>query len=174
MRQSRIGVLVILVLAVAFTGCAKKVTDESQNVNTMESLAPAEDASQLPAAQSNVNLPAAPAVVEPLPIEPAPVTQAVAPALPVTADVVTGAVKSLSPTQIQTALKNAGLYTGNIDGKIGPASKKAIEAFQKSNGLKADGKVGPKTIAAMEKYLTGPALSTEAVNAPSTGTSTAQ
>ena len=54
--------------------------------------------------------------------------------------------------EIQTALKNAGFYTGNIDGKIGPKSKKAIEDFQKANGLKADGKVGPKTWEAMSKY----------------------
>ena len=54
---------------------------------------------------------------------------------------------------IQTALKNAGFYTGEIDGKIGPMSKKAIEAFQQANGLKADGKVGPKTWALLSKYL---------------------
>jgi len=58
-------------------------------------------------------------------------------------------------TQIQTALKNAGLYTGAIDGKIGPLSRKAIIEFQKANGLQADGKVGPKTWAVLEKYLTG-------------------
>lgn len=54
---------------------------------------------------------------------------------------------------IQTALKNAGFYTGAIDGKIGPRSKKAIEEFQKAKGLKADGKVGQKTWAELEKYL---------------------
>jgi peptidoglycan hydrolase-like protein with peptidoglycan-binding domain len=55
--------------------------------------------------------------------------------------------------EIQTALKNASLYTGAIDGKIGPMTKAAIVAFQKANGLQADGKVGPKTWAAMSKYL---------------------
>ena len=54
---------------------------------------------------------------------------------------------------IQTALKNAGFYAGSIDGKIGPKSKKAIEAFQAANGLKVDGKVGPKTWAELEKFL---------------------
>ena len=67
-------------------------------------------------------------------------------------------------TQIQTALKNAGFYTGTIDGKIGPMSKKAIIEFQKANGLQADGKVGPKTWAALEKYLT---VSPEDASAPS-------
>lgn len=54
---------------------------------------------------------------------------------------------------IQTALKEAGYYTGAIDGKIGPKTKKAIEEFQAAKGLKVDGKVGPKTWAEMEKHL---------------------
>lgn len=55
--------------------------------------------------------------------------------------------------QIQTALKNAGYYTGRIDGKIGPLTKKAIEEFQKANNLKADGKVGLKTWALLSAHL---------------------
>ncbi|MDP3143645.1 MAG: peptidoglycan-binding domain-containing protein [Candidatus Omnitrophota bacterium] len=62
-------------------------------------------------------------------------------------------VAAPTPENIQTALKNAGYYTGAIDGKIGPKSKKAIEAFQKDNGLKADGKVGSKTWAKLQAYL---------------------
>ena len=50
-----------------------------------------------------------------------------------------------SVTDIQTALKNAGLYLGSIDGKTGPLTKKAIEEFQKAHNLKVDGKVGPQT-----------------------------
>jgi len=55
--------------------------------------------------------------------------------------------------EIQTALKNAGYYTGKVDGKIGPKSKKAIEAFQQDNGLKADGKVGSKTWGKLKAHL---------------------
>ena len=55
--------------------------------------------------------------------------------------------------EIQTALQNAGFYTGQIDGKIGPKTKKAIEEFQKANNISADGKVGPKTWALLGKYL---------------------
>jgi len=55
--------------------------------------------------------------------------------------------------EIQTALRNAGFYGGSIDGKIGPKTKKAIEDFQKANGLVVDGKVGPKTWGELEKYL---------------------
>lgn len=56
-------------------------------------------------------------------------------------------------SEIQTALKNAGFYTGIIDGKKGPLTKKAVEDFQRTNGLDADGKVGPKTWAVLSKYL---------------------
>lgn len=64
--------------------------------------------------------------------------------------------------EIQTALKNAGYYAGAIDGKLGPRSKKAIENFQKDNGLVVDGKVGPKTWAKLQPYLTtSPAQKTD-------------
>ena len=55
--------------------------------------------------------------------------------------------------EIQTALKNASFYTGEVDGKLGPKTKKAIAEFQKANGLTADGKVGPKTWNALSKHL---------------------
>ena len=67
-----------------------------------------------------------------------------------------------SAKEIQLALKNAGLYAGQIDGKIGPMTKKAIEEFQKANNLKADGKVGLKTWAALSSYLTQPTETTGA------------
>jgi len=60
---------------------------------------------------------------------------------------------SVSELQIQTALKNAGYYTGTVDGKKGPQTKKAIEDFQKANSLPVDGKVGPKTWSALSKYV---------------------
>lgn len=55
--------------------------------------------------------------------------------------------------EIQQALKNAGLYEGKIDGKIGPKSKRAIEEFQAKNSLKVDGKVGPNTWRLLREYL---------------------
>jgi peptidoglycan hydrolase-like protein with peptidoglycan-binding domain len=65
--------------------------------------------------------------------------------------------------EIQTALKNAGYYTGEIDGKIGPLSRKAIEEFQKANALIPDGVVGPKTWALLSKHLSPqPAPATQA------------
>ena len=52
-----------------------------------------------------------------------------------------------TPTKkdIQISLKNAGYYTGSIDGKIGTKTKTSIKEFQKANGLKVDGKVGKMT-----------------------------
>lgn len=67
----------------------------------------------------------------------------------------------IKPTaeQIQTALKNAGYYTGLIDGKKGSLTLKAIEDFQKANNLQVDGKVGPKTWAVLGPYLNPQAAS---------------
>ncbi|MFC1645584.1 peptidoglycan-binding protein [Candidatus Omnitrophota bacterium] len=50
-----------------------------------------------------------------------------------------------SKKDIQVALKNAGYYTGNIDGKFGPKTANAIMEFQKDHGLKEDGVAGSKT-----------------------------
>ena len=58
-----------------------------------------------------------------------------------------------TPKQVQTDLKNAGYYKGEIDGKIGPMSKEAIHNFQSDNGLVVDGKVGPKTWAKLKGHL---------------------
>ena len=59
-----------------------------------------------------------------------------------------------SPTKkdIQACLKNAGFYTGEVDGKMGPKTKKSIDEFQTANGLVADGKVGPNTWNKLKKY----------------------
>jgi len=58
-----------------------------------------------------------------------------------------------TPKRIQTALKNAGYYSGSVDGKVGPQTKQAIKEFQRTHGLSADGKVGPKTWTQLAQYL---------------------
>lgn len=58
-----------------------------------------------------------------------------------------------SAENIQQALKNANLYAGNVDGIIGPRTKKAIRDFQTQNDLKVDGKVGPRTWQKLEPFL---------------------
>ena len=64
-------------------------------------------------------------------------------------------VRMPSATEIQTALKKAGLFKGVIDGKIGPETKEAIKRFQQANGITPDGIVGSKTWALLSKYLGG-------------------
>jgi peptidoglycan hydrolase-like protein with peptidoglycan-binding domain len=59
----------------------------------------------------------------------------------------------MTKEDIQTALKNAGYYNGAVDGKIGPKTRAAIEAFQQDMGLKADGVAGKQTKEKLHKYL---------------------
>ena len=44
--------------------------------------------------------------------------------------------------ELQRHLAHAGYYEGEIDGKLGPASREAIRAFQNGRGLVADGFAG--------------------------------
>ncbi len=55
--------------------------------------------------------------------------------------------------QIQASLKKAGFYKGEIDGKVGPRTKRAIKEFQKAKKLNPDGVLGPETWEALERYL---------------------
>lgn len=50
---------------------------------------------------------------------------------------------------IQQKLKNWGYYKGSVDGIFGPKTKKAVEYFQRKNGLAVDGIVGNKTLKAL-------------------------
>ena len=52
-------------------------------------------------------------------------------------------------SDIQSVLKQKGYYTGAIDGIYGTATRNAVIAFQKDNGLSADGVVGSKTLTAL-------------------------
>ncbi|MCK9594462.1 MAG: peptidoglycan-binding domain-containing protein [Candidatus Omnitrophica bacterium] len=62
-------------------------------------------------------------------------------------------IKVPNAGHIQTALKNAKFYNGDVDGKIGPRTKDAIREFQRANQLNADGVVGSETWAILGKYL---------------------
>ena len=55
--------------------------------------------------------------------------------------------------EIQAALKNAGYYKGPIDNQIGPATKDAIQRFQKAKGMNPDGVVGSRTWQLLSEYL---------------------
>ena len=57
--------------------------------------------------------------------------------------------------EIQSCLKNAGFYSGGIDGIKGKRTRKAIRDFQEANGLATDGIVGKKTWELLSKYAQG-------------------
>jgi len=62
-------------------------------------------------------------------------------------------LKMPSAKEIQSALKNAGFYAGQIDGVIGAGTKEAIRKFQEANQLTPDAVVGSKTWVLLAKYL---------------------
>ena len=142
-------VLVVVFALTTFIGCNKKKKDEAAELNGVatENVVSVTDNATQNADMTN----AVPVVVE---NASAAATEATEPAM--NAD-----ISKPTPKLIQQALKNAGLYDGKVDGNIGPRTKKAIEAFQSQNGLKADGKVGRKTWKALSAYLN---KSTEVAN----------
>jgi len=64
---------------------------------------------------------------------------------------------------ISWATGNASLDPGSVDGNYGPATKAAVQAFQKSAGLTADGQAGATTALALAQAVT------RAVSAHQTG-----
>ena len=142
-------VLVVVFGLTTFIGCNKKKKDDATDLNavTTENVVSVTDNSS-----GNVDANSVPVVVENASAAAADVTE---PAMVASAPVdVSG---KPTPKEIQQALKNAGIYDGKVDGNIGPKTKKAIEAFQTQNGLKADGKVGRKTWKSLSAYLNKPA-----------------
>lgn len=57
--------------------------------------------------------------------------------------------------KVQQKLIGWGYLSGAADGRYGEATRKAVVAFQRKNGLAADGRVGPATAAAMGVSLSG-------------------
>ena len=60
---------------------------------------------------------------------------------------------------LQRALNRAGHNVGEVDGRFGPATWRAVRAFQKTHDLGVDGTVGPKTWCALAQALTKKAVS---------------
>jgi peptidoglycan hydrolase-like protein with peptidoglycan-binding domain len=138
----------LVAIALVFVaGCAKKAEEPVSEEVISEELAPSLEtqASQTPQ------------IVQPQ-IAGTPVASEAQPTGAVALEPANQPVVSEKPTieSIQQALKNAGLYSGKIDGVLGPKTKKAIETFQAKNNLKVDGKVGPKTWEKLKTYLSKP------------------
>jgi hypothetical protein len=53
--------------------------------------------------------------------------------------------------EVQEALSDLGYDTGGIDGRLGPATRKAIRAFQTAQGLPVDGKPSQALLARMRE-----------------------
>ena len=168
MKNWKTAIFVLTGFTLIVAGCTKKSTEQASINGTGFDSVSSEELAQLPQSSTASQQ----ASVEVLPIETSPITQGVPPiagptqsnavqaqqqaALKAEASSVASTTTTLThEQQIQTALKNAGLYQGAIDGKLGPGSKRAIQQFQKANKLTADGKVGPKTWVALEPYLSG-------------------
>jgi len=69
------------------------------------------------------------------------------------------AIGSSEVAAVQVALRAHHLYSGTVDGELGPATSGAVAAFQRQAGLVPDGAVGPQTISALGP-LAGPQLGT--------------
>ena len=144
-----LAVFLGIVFLSAVAGCGKKetATEEMQEPMSMEAISSINATAQ-PQPKAAEATKSAVTKAEVTKVESVQPSVAQAQALPAT-----GVSTKPSGNEIQTALKNAGYYSGTIDGKIGHLTKKAIAAFQAANNLKADGKVGPKTWAALSVYL---------------------
>jgi peptidoglycan hydrolase-like protein with peptidoglycan-binding domain len=51
--------------------------------------------------------------------------------------------------EVQTTLKQDGLYSGRVDGRWGPRTEHAVMAFQQKNGLQASGQLDQPTLTAL-------------------------
>lgn len=137
-------IIAALALTLALVGCGRR----QQTLEEMQEPMSMDELNKL-SVEGQMSVEPKAAATQPVATAVSAVTQDI----PVAATQATEAYTKPTNQDIQTALKNANFYSGAIDGKIGPASKKAIEEFQKANNLNADGKVGSKTWAALSKYL---------------------
>ncbi len=138
------GIVWVVAIVFLVAGCAKK--EEAQTTIELPEIFNTEMATQTNLVLMGAQNPAAGATNTAVSDQPqAPAPQAVFP------------ITSPTNEDIQKALKNANLYSGKIDGEIGPKTKKAIRTFQEQNSLKADGKVGPKTWEKLQPLLNAPA-----------------
>lgn len=150
--------MVMIFAAVSLSGCGKKKKDDLSSMEGLNGVASENVISVTDDSEIQIN----PATEVPVVVDNADMMEGmVINDIEQVAAEAGAVIAKPEPKQIQQALKNAGVYTGKVDGDIGPRTKKAIEAFQAQHGLKADGKVGVKTWKVLSEYLN---RSTEVVN----------
>jgi peptidoglycan hydrolase-like protein with peptidoglycan-binding domain len=80
-----------------------------------------------------------------------------------------GALSPAAVRALQVALAAVGCYAGSVDGVVGPATTKAVRAFQAADGLTVDGVYGSRT---RTKLVAAAAAGTRVCAAPPTTTTT--
>ena len=139
--QKKFIVLFVMLLFVAFSGCASVPQDYPQLTGRVDSLE--QKVQKLEEGQGQIKE----IVISQLETKKD------------TTDISSSAISAEIPVDpstkdIQIALKNAGLYDGEVDGKTGPKTRNSIMEFQKQNNLKVDGVVGKNTWETLGKFYT--------------------
>ncbi len=64
-----------------------------------------------------------------------------------------GSVAGVNPRvkEIQQMLVALKIYAGAVDGKLGPQTRKALQAFQEESGITVTGKIDPRTLIMLKK-----------------------
>ena len=77
------------------------------------------------------------------------------PSLPTPVPVLRSGAQGEAVWQLQERLQALGYLNGSVDGQFGPATKEAVQLFQRQHGLTADGIAGKKTLAAINADYSG-------------------
>ena len=90
------------------------------------------------------------------------------PSMPTPVPVLRTGMMGQNVTDLQSRLYTLGYYTAEIDGQYGAATKEAVIAFQRRNGLDADGIVGAETRSVLFSARAKPSAPAEAEKFPET------
>src|SRR3954451_13575341 len=75
---------------------------------------------------------------------------------------------SPSIAAVQVALRAKGLYSGTVDGFVGPGTRAAVRSLQRRAGISVDGVPGPQTLSALGRRGR-PRLGSRAIGPGATG-----